>query len=167
MSVYACYSTSSVMESNEDQIIIAPADDHPVAIVGFSYGLFSPTSGTWLGNSRVGEDLFAVNIRRGKTALPSVYVGPYSGAKLNPNDADSSFQWYEGRTIAASETGSVRLLSFGFNCRLGCTFFFPPSIRLMASQPDTYLTVGTKSWMYGGYASPTEPLFFTTYVEEF
>lgn len=123
----------AVAVTGQQDIEIQPADDKPVAIVGWKIGQTSDA-----GDAQ--DEILQVTVVRGHTTPGSGGTTPTIGP-LNPNDGAAGFSAKVNNTTVASSGTTATLYSGTFNVRVGDDQYLPKELRPQAKQGDTTIVV--------------------------
>lgn len=131
--VYTVEFENVAVAAAQDLFEIAPADDHPVVILGVFID-----QNTDVGDAA--EEMVRYRIIRGHS------TGGSGGSAatprpLDPGDAAAGFAAKVNNTTIAADGTAVNLHSGAFNIRAGLALWFPPESTPMANQGNSTIVV--------------------------
>lgn len=133
MRIYAVPFLAVAVTGAQDLVEIQPADDKPVAIVGWKIGQTSDA-----GDAQ--DEQLQITVVRGHTTPGTGGTTPTIGA-LEPNDGAAGFTAKVNNTTIASAGTGVTLYASAFNVRAGADEYIPNELRPRAKQADGTIVV--------------------------
>jgi hypothetical protein len=137
MRVYTVTFENVSVSAAQDFFEISPADDKPITILGLSLDNVGGTADA--GDAQ--EELLRVLIRRGHTVSGSGGSAPTPRPTKDSVDTAAGFAAEVNNTTIANTGTTHDLDAFGWNVRVPLMRWFPPEMRLGASQADTTIVV--------------------------
>lgn len=136
MRVYTVTFENVSVSAAQDFFEITPADDKPIVLLGMNLDNVGGTADA--GDAQ--EELWRLLVRRGHTVSGSGGAAP-TPAPLTSIDTAAGFAAETNNTTIANTGTTTDNICCGWNIRVPLREYWPPELRVMASQANTTIVV--------------------------